>query len=85
MENNKVGAINFQEFKRGILGILKVLSFESLKAQRLDHYSLYKNMQDIVEKHIIPKDIDLKVFEDEEAWARMILNFPNSEQEVSEL
>jgi len=68
--------VDIKEFKRGMLGLLKVLAQESLKHQRLDHYSLYATMQTIVVKHADP---DMELLEDEEAIARMILNFPNDD------
>ena len=83
----KENLLNLEEFKRGMLGILKVLAQESLEHQRLDHYNLYKTMQGIVGNYTITElnsTIDLKALEDEEATARMILKFPNSEQKVPE-
>lgn len=69
---------NLVEFKRGMLGILKVLAQESLEAQRLDYYTLYKTMLEIVETYTIPEKIHPKLLEDEEKAARMILNFPST-------
>lgn len=68
------------EFKRGMLGILKMLMSEALEAQRLDHYSMYKTMVDITEAWEVPEsregDIEDLIEESEESIARMILNFP---------
>lgn len=74
----KTEVIDLKEFKRGMLGVLKVLAQESLEAQRLDHYSLYKTMQEIVEKAnvTISPGSDLEsIQDDEERIARMLLNF----------
>lgn len=72
-------AINLKEFRRGMLGILKLLSQEALEAQRLDYYTLYKTMWEIVETYTIPEKIHSKLLEDEEKVARMILNFPSTD------
>lgn len=80
-------SIDLKEFKRGMLGVLKLLAQESLEHQRLDYYNLYRSMQDIVGNYTITQlnsTIDLNILEDEEATARMVLKFPKSEQNISE-
>jgi len=79
---------DLSEFKRGMVGLLKVLAQESLEGQRLDHYQLYQTMQEIVEKYEVPvetfhsrasfNNIDFKEL-DEETTARMILSFLRKE------
>lgn len=71
--------LDLMEFKRGMLGILKLLGQEALEAQRLDYYTLYKTMQEIVETYSIPEEIHPRLLEDEEKVARMILNFPSTD------
>jgi len=68
---------DLEEFKRGMLGTLKVLSHEALLGARHDSYALYKTMQDIVCKFKIIPDIDYKELAeaDDERIARMILGF----------
>jgi len=81
-KNGNKNANRLKEFKRGMLGILKVLAQESLEHQRLDYYNLYKTMHDIVGNYTITQlnsTIDLNILEDEEATARMILKFPSTE------
>ena len=39
--------VDFSEFKRGMLGLLKLLMYEAMQSQRLDHYAMYKTMLDI--------------------------------------
>ncbi len=80
--------VDFTEFKRGMLGLLKILMYEAMQSQRLDHYAMYKTMQDIVDEWRAPEaegeEDPLLVEgyfskwanEDDEAIARMILNFP---------
>jgi hypothetical protein len=81
MEPIKV--IDFSEFKRGMLGLLKILMYEAMESQRLDHYAMYKTMKDIVNEwqtSTMPDEaIEDMMQEDEEAIARMILNFPKDE------
>jgi len=76
--------IDLTEFKRGMLGILKILMFEALESQRLDHYSMYKTMGDIVDAWEAPDNqeggLEDLIQEDEESIARMILNFPKDVQ-----
>ena len=43
-----------QEFKRGMLGLLKLLMYEAMQSQRLDHYAMYKTMRDITEAWEVP-------------------------------
>ncbi len=72
--------VDFTGFKRGMVGLLKMLMAESLESQRLDHYSMYKTMLDITDRWKSPaggdNGLDELINEDEEAIARMILNFP---------
>lgn len=72
--------VDFTEFKRGMLGLLKILMFEAMESQRLDHYAMYKTMLDITEAWEAPTEeddcLESLMEEDEEAVARMILNFP---------
>ncbi len=77
-----------QEFKRGMLGLLKLLMYEAMQSQRLDHYAMYKTMQDITDEWKVPDTSECAdgsltplMEEDEEAIARMILNFPKDEQD----
>ena len=77
METIKI--IDFSEFKRGMLGLLKLLMYEAMESQRLDHYAMYKAMADLADAWdpALPYDsIDELLREDEESIARMILNFP---------
>jgi len=72
--------IDLKEFKRGMLGLLKVLAQESLEHQRLDHYSLYSTMKSFVAQFDIASVDMVKLGDsDEEDIARMILNFPNDD------
>lgn len=77
-----VTMVDFSEFKRGMLGLLKLLMYEAMQSQRLDHYAMYKTMQDITGAWEAPSEVDVEdgitrlIEEDEEAIARMILNFP---------
>ena len=77
--------VDFSEFKRGMLGLLKLLTYEAMESQRLDHYAMYKTMQDIVDEwqtSTMPDEaIEDMMQEDEEAIARMILNFPRDKQD----
>ncbi len=72
--------VDFTQFKRGMLGLLKLLMYEAMQSQRLDHYAMYKTMQDITEAWEgftdAENDMEAAMQEDEEAIARMILNFP---------
>lgn len=82
--------VDFSEFKRGMIGLLKILMFEALETQRLDHYALYKSMLDITTEWQAPDisdgGLEPMMEQDEEAVARMVLNFPKDEcmQEVVE-
>jgi hypothetical protein len=78
--------VDFNEFRRGMIGLLKILMFEALESQRLDHYAMYKTMLGIVEewqrpdyKEQLQDDI---LNGDEESVARMILNFPRDNNGV---
>ena len=71
--------VDFSEFKRGMLGLLKLLMYEAMESQRLDHYAMYKTMADLADAWdpALPYDsVDELLREDEESIARMILNFP---------
>ena len=83
METIKV--IDFTEFKRGMLGLLKLLMHEAMESQRLDHYAMYKAMKDIADEWQMPTgegdSFDAFLGENDEAIARMILNFPRDTKE----
>lgn len=93
METIKV--IDFSEFKRGMLGLLKILMFEAMESQRLDHYAMYKTMLDIVDEWVSTADsttaesgdlsegLEELLQEDDEAIARMILNFPKDQPDYA--
>jgi len=71
------------EFKRGMIGLLKLLMFEAMESQRLDHYAMYKTMRDLTNDWQPPTEdedsLESLIKEDEEAIARMILNFPKDQ------
>ena len=73
------------EFKRGMIGLLKLLMFEAMESQRLDHYAMYKTMRDLINDWQPPTEdedsLESLIKEDEEAIARMILNFPRDQQD----
>ncbi len=75
-----IKVIDFTEFKRGMLGLLKLLMYEAMQSQRLDHYAMYKTMRDITDTWQgftdAENDMEAAMQENEEAIARMILNFP---------
>jgi len=81
MQTIKINAgVDFTGFKRGMLGLLKLLMFEAMESQRLDHYAMYKTMRDLADGWQQPTEdedsLEAIMEEDEEAIARMILNFP---------
>ena len=71
-----------------MLGLLKLLMYEAMQSQRLDHYAMYKTMWDITDEWVsiadsataetgdLNESLSELLQEDEEAIARMILNFP---------
>ena len=84
---NTIKIVDFNEFKRGMLGLLKILMYEAMESQRLDHYAMYKTMADLADAWdpALPYDsVDELLREDEESIARMILNFPRDEESVDE-
>ena len=79
--------VDFSEFKRGMLGLLKLLMYEAMESQRLDHYAMYKAMADLADAWdpALPYDsVDELLREDEESIARMILNFPRDSTDPEE-
>ncbi len=82
-----IKTVDFSEFKRGMLGLLKLLMYEAMQSQRLDHYAMYKTMRDITDEWVSTADstnaetgdLNELLQEDEESIARMILNFPKEE------
>ena len=79
--------VDFSEFKRGMLGLLKLLMYEAMESQRLDHYAMYKTMADLADAWdpALPYDsVDELLREDEESIARMILNFPRDGESADE-
>ena len=87
METIKI--IDLTEFKRGMIGLLKILMFEAMQSQRLDHYAMYKTMNDIVGGWKAPiggnEFLQSLMEEDEEAIARMILNFPKDTKDIENM